>query len=125
MRLRPQVHVRAHRLQPEARPTCRPRSASRSSRSCPGFIEARRRNFAALREGIADLDDVFVLPEATPGSDPSWFGFPLSVRADAPVDRKAVTETLERRKIATRLLFAGNLTRQPAYSEVEHRTPVR
>jgi CDP-6-deoxy-D-xylo-4-hexulose-3-dehydrase len=90
----------------------------------PGFIDARRRNYAALRDGIADLDHVFVLPEATAGSEPSWFGFPLSVRADSPVDRKAVTETLERRKIATRMLFAGNLTRQPAYSEVERRTPV-
>ena len=65
-----------------------------------------------------------MLPEATPGTEPSWFGFPLSVRADAPLDRNAVIERLEARKIATRLLFAGNLTRQPAYLEVERRTPV-
>jgi CDP-4-dehydro-6-deoxyglucose reductase, E1 len=90
----------------------------------PGFIEARRRNFDALRAGIADLEHFFVLPEATRGSEPSWFGFPLSVRTDAALDRNAVIRRLEARKIATRLLFAGNLTRQPAYAGVERRTPV-
>ena len=90
----------------------------------PAFIEARRRNYATLREGVADLEHFFVLPEPTPGTDPSWFGFPLSVRADAPLDRNAVIARLEAAKIATRLLFAGNLTRQPAYRDVEQRTPV-
>jgi CDP-6-deoxy-D-xylo-4-hexulose-3-dehydrase len=90
----------------------------------PRFVEARKRNFATLRAGMADLEHFFVLPEATAGTDPSWFGFPLSVRADAPLDRNAVIERLESRKIATRLLFAGNLTRQPAYRDVLHRTPV-
>ena len=75
----------------------------------PGFIDARRRNYAALRDGIADLDHVFVLPEATPGSEPSWFGFPLSVRADAPVDRKAVTR--DAREAQDR--HADALRRQP------------
>jgi CDP-6-deoxy-D-xylo-4-hexulose-3-dehydrase len=90
----------------------------------PRFVEARKRNYAALRAGMADLEHLFVLPEATAGSDPSWFGFPLSVRDDAPFDRNAVIDLLESRTIATRLLFAGNLTRQPAYRDVVHRTPV-
>jgi len=90
----------------------------------PRFVETRRRNYEALRAGVANLEHFFVLPEATLGTEPSWFGFPLSVRADAPLDRNAVIERLEARKIATRLLFAGNLTRQPAYLQIERRTPV-
>jgi len=80
-----------------------------------GFIESRRRNFARLRDGLREFEEFFVLPEATPGSDPAWFGFPIAVKADAPFSRDQVTGWLESRKIATRLLFAGNLTRQPAY----------
>jgi CDP-6-deoxy-D-xylo-4-hexulose-3-dehydrase len=87
----------------------------------PGFGEARRRNFRVLSDGLHDLAHHFVLPEATPGSDPSWFGFPLAVRPDAPFDRDAVVRALEARKIATRLLFAGNLLRQPAFRDIEHR----
>jgi CDP-6-deoxy-D-xylo-4-hexulose-3-dehydrase len=90
----------------------------------PRFIEARRHNYATLRAGVADLEHFFVLPEPTPGTDPSWFGFPLSVRADAPLDRNAVIAKLEGARIATRLLFAGNLTRQPAYRDVQYRAPV-
>ena len=81
----------------------------------PEFIAARRRNFTALREGLRDLEEYFVLPEATPGSEPSWFGFPLAVRPEAPFTRDALVRHLNQRKIGTRLLFAGNLTRQPAY----------
>lgn len=87
----------------------------------PGFIEARRRNFSVLREGLRELEEFFVLPEATPGSDPSWFGFPLAVRPEAPFTRNQVTRHLEERKIGTRLLFGGNLTRQPAYREATFR----
>jgi CDP-6-deoxy-D-xylo-4-hexulose-3-dehydrase len=86
-----------------------------------GFIEARRRNFEGLREGLRDLEEYFVLPEATPGAEPSWFGFPLGVRTDAPFTRNRVIQELEKRKIATRLLFGGNLVRQPAYRNVAHR----
>jgi CDP-4-dehydro-6-deoxyglucose reductase, E1 len=86
-----------------------------------GFIAARKRNFARLTEGLSDLDELFILPEATPNSDPSWFGFPIAVRREAPVDRNAVVRHLEERGIATRLLFAGNLLRQPAYRDIEHR----
>jgi CDP-6-deoxy-D-xylo-4-hexulose-3-dehydrase len=87
----------------------------------PGFIEARRRNFRELRERLRGLEEFFILPEATPESDPSWFGFPIAVRRDAPFTRNQVIRGLESRKIATRLLFGGNLTRQPAYREAEYR----
>ena len=87
----------------------------------PGFIEARRRNFATLHAGLSDLKDVLCLPRATPGSEPSWFGFPILVREDAPFTRDALTRFLESRRIATRLLFGGNLVRQPAYAGVKHR----
>jgi CDP-6-deoxy-D-xylo-4-hexulose-3-dehydrase len=87
----------------------------------PSFIERRKANFRVLREGLADLEEFFILPEATAGSDPSWFGFPIAVRPDGPLKRNAVIEQLERKKIATRLLFAGNLTRQPAYKDARFR----
>ena len=86
-----------------------------------GFVEARRRNFRALHDGLRGLEEFFILPEATPHSDPSWFGFPLAVRPDAPFTRNQVTRYLEDRKIATRLLFGGNLVRQPAYRGREFR----
>ena len=86
-----------------------------------GFIAARRRNFDALRDGLRELEEFFILPEATAGSDPSWFGFPIAVRPGAPFTRNQVTHALEERKIATRLLFGGNLTRQPAYRGSEYR----
>jgi CDP-4-dehydro-6-deoxyglucose reductase, E1 len=86
-----------------------------------GFIQKRRENFAALHAGLADLQDFFILPEATPNSEPSWFGFPLAVRPGAPFDRNRVVQFLESRKIATRLLFGGNLVRQPAYRNAPHR----
>ena len=86
-----------------------------------GFVAARRRNFRALREGLAGLEEFFVLPEATTGAEPSWFGFPIAVRAGAPFSRNQATRYLEDRKIATRLLFGGNLVRQPAYRESQYR----
>ena len=88
----------------------------------PDFITARKRNFATLKSGLADLEQFFVLPEATPNSDPSWFGFPLLVRPDAPFSRAEVIAFLEDKKIASRALFGGNLTRQPAYKDAQYRT---
>ena len=87
----------------------------------PGFIEARRKNFRLLHEGLRALEEFFILPEATPNSDPSWFGFPIGIRPGAPFTRDQVTGHLERHKIATRLLFGGNLVRQPAYRDIEKR----
>ncbi len=87
----------------------------------PAFMAARRENFAKLYTALKDLDDIFLLPEATPFSNPSWFGFPLAVRPDAPVTRNQVVQFLESRKIATRLLFGGNLLRQPAYRDIRRR----
>ncbi len=80
-----------------------------------GFIEARRRNWRLLRHSLQPLEEYFILPEATPRSDPSWFGFALTVRENAPFSRRDVIEYLASKKVATRLLFGGNLTRQPAY----------
>jgi CDP-6-deoxy-D-xylo-4-hexulose-3-dehydrase len=90
-------------------------------RKLPGFIEARRRNFAYLRAALADLAEFFILPEATPGSDPSWFGFILGVRPNAPFSRHDMIRHLDANRIASRLLFGGNLTRQPAYQGVDYR----
>ncbi len=70
---------------------------------------------------MRDLEEFFILPRATPGSEPSWFGFPLAVRPGAPFTRDQLVRHLEDRRIATRLLFAGNLTRQPAYEGVNYR----
>jgi CDP-4-dehydro-6-deoxyglucose reductase, E1 len=88
----------------------------------PQFVEARRRNWQLLYEGLAPFEDVLMLPRATERSEPSWFGFPLTVREEAPFDRNDLVRHLEEHKIATRLLFGGNLTRQPAYEDVEFRT---
>ncbi len=87
----------------------------------PGFIAARRRNFAYLHAGLQDLQEHLILPQATPNSDPSWFGFPIAVREDAPFTRDQMVRQLESKKIGTRLLFAGNLLKQPAYAGITHR----
>ena len=70
---------------------------------------------------LTSLDEYLILPEATPGSDPSWFGFPITVRSTAPFGRYELIRHLEEKKIATRLLFGGNLARQPAYQGVPFR----
>jgi CDP-6-deoxy-D-xylo-4-hexulose-3-dehydrase len=84
----------------------------------PIFIEKRRRNFQLLYEGMKGLEEFFILPEATPGSEPSWFGFPMAVRPEAPFTRDQVTHHLHQHKVSTRLLFGGNLVRQPAYRDI-------
>jgi len=89
-------------------------------RKLEGFVEARRRNWQLLHDGLAELD-CFVLPQPTPDTDPSWFGFCLTVRDDAPFTRGELVSFLESQRIGTRQLFAGNLLRQPAYRGIDHR----
>jgi CDP-6-deoxy-D-xylo-4-hexulose-3-dehydrase len=86
-----------------------------------GFIAARKRNFGLLSDGLSRFEDFLEFPRATPGSDPAWFGFPITVRDAAPFKREKLTRFLEDRKVATRLLFAGNITRQPYFKGIEHR----
>jgi len=87
----------------------------------PRFIEARKRNWRRLRDGLKGVEEFLLLPEPTPNSDPSWFGFAMTVRPGAPFTRRSLVQFLESRKIGTRQLFAGNLLRQPAYQGVPHR----
>jgi CDP-6-deoxy-D-xylo-4-hexulose-3-dehydrase len=87
----------------------------------PDFIARRRHNWRRLLEGLSELSHVFVMPRATDHSDPSWFGFALTVRPDAPFTRRELVQWLDARRIATRQLFAGNLLRQPAYRDMPHR----
>lgn len=87
----------------------------------PRFIELRKRNWALLHAGFQDLEQFFILPEPTAGSDPSWFGFLLTIRDDVPFARRDLLQHLNERKIGTRLLFGGNLLRQPAYRNIPHR----
>lgn len=86
-----------------------------------GFIEARKKNFAYLRNRLKSCERVLILPEATPNSEPSWFGFPITLRSDSNVDRVDLLKYLDQHKIGTRLLFAGNLTRQPYFSGRKYR----
>lgn len=90
-------------------------------RKLDAFVERRRSNFAYLRAALEPLSDRVVLPEETKGGKASWFGFPITIRADAGVSRDDVISRLEARNVRTRLLFGGNLTRQPAYAGVPYR----
>ena len=87
------------------------------------FIEKRRTNFRGLTDRLLaeGLDEYFILPQATPGADPSWFGYLLTCRDGLSITRRELTEELEQRKVGTRLLFAGNLTKQPAFKDVNYR----
>ena len=86
-----------------------------------GFIDARRRNFDLLSELLAPLEDIMILPKATPNSEPSWFGYPITLRENCPVSRDALTQHLNDMKIGTRLLFGGNLLRQPYMKNQKYR----
>src|SRR5262252_403050 len=86
-----------------------------------GFIAARKHNFAWLKNRLKSVEDFLILPEATPGSDPSWFGFPLTLSDGAKTQRVELRKYLDQCKIGTRLLFAGNLTRQPSMTGRHYR----
>jgi CDP-6-deoxy-D-xylo-4-hexulose-3-dehydrase len=90
-------------------------------RKLPQFIEKRKRNWRLLDEGLKPLEEWLLLPVPTPHSDPSWFGFAITVLPEAPFTRGDLVQYLNDHKIATRLLFGGNLTRQPAYRGLPYR----
>ena len=85
------------------------------------FIATRKSNFRYLTDQLGSLSEVFLLPQATTGSDPSWFGYPIAVRPESGLELSQVIRFLERRKIGTRVLFGGNLLRQPAYQHIQKR----
>jgi len=87
----------------------------------PRFVQARKRNFAALLQGLKKYEDRLLLPRATENSDPSWFGFIITVREGAGFSRAELVDHLERHRIETRNLFGGNLTRQPAFVNIKKR----
>ncbi len=90
-------------------------------RRVPAFVERRRHNFAGLLQCLEPFGDALILPRCEAGAEPSWFGFPITVRADAPFTKNDFVAFLEESKIATRSLFGGNLLRQPAWEGKAHR----
>ena len=78
-----------------------------------GFVQARKDNFKYLHDRLKSCEEFLILPEATENSDPSWFGFLITIKPEANIRRVDLLEYLDQKKIGTRLLFAGNLTRQP------------
>ncbi|MBK5719458.1 lipopolysaccharide biosynthesis protein RfbH [Dysgonomonas sp. Marseille-P4677] len=87
----------------------------------PDFIQKRKSNFIKLYNGLKQYEEYLILPKATPNSDPSWFGFPFNIRVNNRFNRNNLAEFLEDHKILTRQLFAGNMTKQPAYNNVNYR----
>ncbi|MDY6879106.1 MAG: lipopolysaccharide biosynthesis protein RfbH [Thermodesulfobacteriota bacterium] len=85
------------------------------------FCQVRRKNFETWMKGFREYDDYFILPEATKGSDPAWFAFPVTIRENSGFSRTELTSYLEKNLVETRNLFGGNLLRQPAYLSIAHR----
>ncbi|MDH5929321.1 lipopolysaccharide biosynthesis protein RfbH [Vibrio lentus] len=85
------------------------------------LVQARKDNYAFLKEGLASCEEFIILPEATENSNPSWFGFPITIKEDSGIERVDLLKFMDQFKIGTRLLFAGNLTRQPYFKDVEYR----
>jgi len=86
------------------------------------FVAARRHNFEFLKNALKEYENIFILPEPTPNSDPSWFGFPLTIRKGAGIERDNLVKHLNESKIGTRLLFGGNLLKQPYMLGRQYRT---
>ena len=87
----------------------------------PEFIEKRKDNYRKIYNGLKDLEEYLILPKATEKSEPSWFGFTITIKENNKYDRNTLIEYLEKNKIGTRLLFAGNLIKQPAFTENDYR----
>ena len=87
----------------------------------PIFIEKRKENFSKIKNELLKYEEFLIMPEATKNSDPSWFGFPITVKENDKFSRNELTMYLEKNMIMTRLLFAGNVTKQPAYLDIECR----
>lgn len=85
------------------------------------FVEQRKANFVYLKDGLVSCEEFIILPEATEKSDPSWFGFPITIKPESGIARVDLLKFMDQFKIGTRLLFAGNLTRQPYFENVEYR----
>jgi CDP-6-deoxy-D-xylo-4-hexulose-3-dehydrase len=90
-------------------------------RKADRFVAKRRENHRILRDLMKPLEEHFILPEATPNSDPSWFGFMLTIRPESKINRNDVVQYLEANKIGTRLFFGGNMLKQPAYQNIDKR----
>jgi CDP-6-deoxy-D-xylo-4-hexulose-3-dehydrase len=88
----------------------------------PEFIKRRKENFKILKNSLQTYNECLLLPEPTENTDPSWFGFPILVKDEAPFTRADIVNYLENNKIATRMLFGGNLIRQPAYQNIQYRS---
>ncbi len=85
------------------------------------FIKARKENFKFLYEGFKKFDKYFILPKIEPKADPDWFGFLITVRKDAGFTRDEIVKYLENNKIATRMLFTGNIIRHPSFEDIKYR----
>jgi len=85
------------------------------------FIEVRKKNWKRLYDGLKKHDSYLILPKITDNSEPSWFGFPITVKEDAPFSRDNIVNYLEKNKIATRLLFSGNIIRHPSFQDTKYR----
>ena len=90
-------------------------------KKAPEFISRRRENFTFLRDRLKSCKEFLILPQPTQNADPSWFGFPITLRESAPISRSQLLNLLDKKKIGTRLLFAGNLTRQPYMQDRNYR----
>ncbi|CAH6795118.1 Lipopolysaccharide biosynthesis protein RfbH [Vibrio chagasii] len=85
------------------------------------LVQKRKDNYAYLRDGLTSCEEFIILPEATKNSDPSWFGFPITIKEGCGIERVDLLKFMDQYKIGTRLLFAGNLTRQPYFENIEYR----